>query len=69
MTDIRAMAKMWKSRAPSGRFVLHRLSKTGWCNRCGPVTRYHTCPATCRDNGFTCLPGCSSECNRPGVAG
>ena len=68
MTDLTAKARILRDRPPSGRFILHRLPKTAWCSRCGPVTRYHTCPATCRANGFTCLPGCSAECNRPGAA-
>ncbi len=66
--DIIAKARIWRARPPSGRFILHWLPKAGWCNRCGPVTRYHTCSATCRDNGFTCLPGCSAACNAPGAA-
>lgn len=67
MIDLIAKARIWRDRPPSGRFILHRMPKDGWCNRCGPVTRYHTCRETCRSNGFTCMPGCSQDCNKPGV--
>lgn len=66
MLDLVAKARIWRDRPPSGKFILHRLPHVAWCNRHGPVTRYHTCAETCRQGGFSCLPGCSAECAAPG---
>lgn len=62
------LARLWRDRPPSGKYILHRLPQTAWCNRHGPVTKYHTCGETCRRGGFKCLPGCSFDCIKAGVA-
>lgn len=69
MTTLTAKALLWRNRRPSGRFILHRIRCDHWCQRHGPVTRFHTCAATCAAGGWACLPGCSeAECGKTGVA-
>jgi hypothetical protein len=65
MSDMTAeKALVWRSRPPSGKFILHRLPKAVWCNRCGPVTKFHHCRETCKASGWQCLPGCSkADCS------
>lgn len=46
MTDLRAMAKVWKARAPSGKFILHTIPHDRNCPRHGAVTKWHSCPVT-----------------------
>jgi hypothetical protein len=68
MTDLIAKARIWRDRPASGRYILHRLRRDHWCNRHGPVTKYHTCAETCAAGGWSCLPGCSrEECGKAGV--
>lgn len=40
---IARMAPIWRSRPPSGNYVLHWLPRGCWCDKHGPVTKYHYC--------------------------
>lgn len=40
--DLQELAKKWKSRQPSGKFLLHRMKRNQWCKTCGCyVTKWH----------------------------
>ncbi len=41
--DLAALAKVWRDRPPSGKFVLHQLPRNWWCPKCGAVTKWHQC--------------------------
>jgi hypothetical protein len=48
MMDLRALAKVWCARSPSGRYIMHGVPRNRWCDRCGSMaTKWHE---HCTDN-------------------
>lgn len=41
--ELRTLAKVWRGRSPSGRYILHRIPRDWWCPKHGPVTKWHEC--------------------------
>ena len=41
--DLVALAKAWRDRPPSGRYILHGIPRNWWCPTHGPVTKWHEC--------------------------
>jgi hypothetical protein len=38
-----ALARIWRDRSPSGKYVMHRIPRDHWCQKHGLVTKWHEC--------------------------
>jgi hypothetical protein len=61
VAGLESKAKLWRSRKPSGKFILHWLPRRGWCPVHWRVTKYHHCSVTCSIMAFRCTPECSKS--------
>jgi len=43
ITLSRAVAKIWRGRPPSGKFIMHGVPRDHWCEHHGAVTKWHQC--------------------------